>query len=218
MLHLFWRTANEPKRNHENGYTDCGSANANSAGVLHRRDPILKNDDDICVRTTSNNARVAIAVVKEIGELDTRQRDQPRRVKKGEQVAGPTEGDGEGSGNALDEWGFSLAGFRDASEDRREDGEEHDNNSDRSVDGVSQGATPQTDGRGVDNDDHGSTSYSTLEKKGEKRSSRHRPERSWRKCSIFRGRREGDLGESLLFLLKTRETNSITEHFHGAPT
>ena len=184
----------------------------------HRGDQILKNDDDICVRPTTNNARVAIAVVKEIGELDTRQRDQSHRVEEGERVAGPTEGDGEEGSDAPDEGGFALAGFRDASEDRRDDGEKHDSNSDHSVYGVSYGATPQTDGRGVDDDDNRCTGYSTLEKKGEKRRFEHRTECLWRKCGTFRGRRGVDLGERPLILLKTGETNSIAEHFLGTPT
>ena len=130
------------------------------------------------------------------------------------------EDDGEYSGDVLAVGGFTpeLEGFRDASEDRRDDGEEHDSDSDRSVDGVSQGATPQTDRRGVNHDDHGCTGYSKLEEKGETRRSKHRPECSWRKhASTFRERRGEVMGERPPFLLETGETNPITEHFPGNP-
>ena len=83
-LHLLRRTANHPKTEHENEYGGCGDGDANSAEVPHRSDPILKNDDDIRVRPTAKSARVTIAVVKEVGELETRQRDQPHRVEEGE--------------------------------------------------------------------------------------------------------------------------------------
>jgi len=201
-LHLFRRTDDEPKRNHENGDTSSGDGDTNGAELPHRRDPILKNDDYICVRTIAKSARVAIAVGKEIGELETRQYDQPQRVGNGEWIADPADGDGEESGDVFDMAGFALAGFRDASEDRRDDGEEHDNNGKPSVDGVSQGAAPQTDGRGEDNDDQGCTGYSTLEEKGENHRFEHRREYSRRKSGTFRGRRSGNLGERPLFLVR----------------
>ena len=97
--------------------------------------------------------------------MEARQYDQPHRIEKGEHQAGATDGDGRGLGEPFDE-GFVLTNFRDASEDRREHGEEHDNDSKPSVGGVSQGTTPQTDRRGEDDDGQGCTGYSTLENKG----------------------------------------------------
>jgi len=55
--------------------------------------------------------------------------------------------------------------FRDPSRDCRDDAEEHDNDSGRSVDDVSQGMTPQPDGRGIDYDDRGCSGRSALEDK-----------------------------------------------------
>ena len=156
--------ANEPKRNNENGNTAYGGGNAVSADVLHRRDQFRNYNDDICPRTIAKNARVAIAVGKEIGELEATQRDHLHRIENGECQTGATDGDGQVLGGPFGK-GIVLTSFREASEDRREDGEEHDNNSKHSVEDVSQGTTPQTDGRGVDDNDHGCTGCSKLEKK-----------------------------------------------------
>ena len=128
-----------------------------------RRDKIRRID----VRTISKNAQVAIAFGKYIGELEARQRDNPHRIEKGEWPGSVTHDDGEGLGDPFKEAAaaIGLTSFRDASEDRREDVEEHDDNGKPSVDGVSQGTTPQTDRRGEEDDDHGCTGCSELEKK-----------------------------------------------------
>ena len=75
-----------------------------------------------------------------MGELETRQHDQPCRVDEREQECDSAQGDGDESGESFDgEHGaLSQASFRDAGEECRDDGEEQDQNSCSSVDDVSQ--------------------------------------------------------------------------------
>ena len=70
--------------------------------------------------------------------MEGRQHDQPHRVDEREREAELPEEDGEASSEIFDGGGTSVAGFRDAGEDRRGDGEEHDDESVRPVDEVSQ--------------------------------------------------------------------------------
>ena len=97
--------------------------------------------------------------------MEARQEDQPRPVGKREQEADPAERDGDEFGESFDLGGSFLTGFRDPGRDRRDDGEEHDNDGSPSVDDVPQRTTPQPDGRGINYDDRGCSGRSALEDK-----------------------------------------------------
>lgn len=102
MIDLGWQSAHEPKENHVDGHSRRSEDSARNACSPHRRDPRLVGNDDVRIYPTSEDARVAVAVVQKLGELETGYHEQPRRIEEREYEADPTEGDGDESGEAFD--------------------------------------------------------------------------------------------------------------------
>jgi len=117
--------------------------------------------------------------------VDARQCDQPYRVDEREQETESTEGDGDASSEVLGGGGIFATGFGDAGEDRRGDGEEHDDKGVCPVDEVSQATAPNAVDGVESHNDHGCASYSALQKKAENRRVQHRDERSWREHMLI---------------------------------
>ena len=57
---------------HVDGHTGRSKDSGQSTGSPHRRDPPLERNDDIGIHPTSNCGRVTIAIIEEMGELETR--------------------------------------------------------------------------------------------------------------------------------------------------
>ena len=89
-------------KDHIDGHTGRRKNSTHDPGRPHRSDPPLVRNDHIGLRPTAGNARVAVAVVEEMGELETGQHDQPRRVDDREREADLAQGDGGEGGDRLD--------------------------------------------------------------------------------------------------------------------
>jgi len=133
--------------------------------IPYLRNPALIGINHIRIRPTSDDVCEAVAVVEKIGKLEAMKYNKPYPIGECEQEGDIAEGDGDESGESLDDGG-SLASFRDPGEDCRGDGERHDKNTSRSVDDVPQGTAIQAERRDRNQDDHGCSGYSTLENKG----------------------------------------------------
>ena len=72
MINLRRWSIQKPKGRHTYGHTGPSKESGRNAGSPHRRDPTLKGSDDIKIRPTSNDGCVAVPVIEEIGELETR--------------------------------------------------------------------------------------------------------------------------------------------------
>ena len=66
-----------PKESHVHSHNSPRKDSAADAEIPHRRDRTIIKNDHIGIRVTADDARVAVAVVEDIGELEARQEDQP---------------------------------------------------------------------------------------------------------------------------------------------
>jgi len=64
IIDFRWQSAHKPKENHVDGCTGRSKHGGHNAGIPHCRDPPLVGSEDIGIRPTSNDARVAVAVVE----------------------------------------------------------------------------------------------------------------------------------------------------------
>jgi hypothetical protein len=120
ILHICgvaWQSAHEPKENHVDRHTDPGDDSGDDTSLPHRVGPPVVRNDNIRTRATSEDARVAVAVVEEIRELETGYQDQSYHVHQGEQEADPAEGYCDESREESDDAGSRPTSFRDAGED-----------------------------------------------------------------------------------------------------
>ena len=67
-----WWGADKPKEEHVDAHARRSKDSGPNTGVPHRRNPPLVGTGNIGIRPSPNNARVAVAVIEEIGELETR--------------------------------------------------------------------------------------------------------------------------------------------------